>query len=229
MPPSHSPLLALRVRGALAVFTDPAFKVERVTVPVMTPSAARGIVEAVLWKPAIRWAIQSIQVLAPIRFTSFRRNEVNSKAAGPTAAVIRNGGAPPVFLADADRAQRNTIALRDVDYVIEARFALTERAGPGDNLTKFVDMFTRRVEKGQYFHAPYLGCREFAADVSSADGAPPPIPESRPLGLMLWDIVYGTPAGNRAVFFDAALDNGVMHVPAEPPMLRQMRAAEEVA
>ncbi|MHB1073453.1 MAG: type I-C CRISPR-associated protein Cas5c [Gemmatimonadaceae bacterium] len=229
MPPTHSPLLALRVRGPLAVFTDPAFKVERVTVPVMTPSAARGIVEAILWKPAIRWEIRCIQVLAPIRFTSFRRNEVNGKASGPSAAVIRSGGAPPLFLADVDRAQRNTIALRDVDYVIQARFALTERAGTGDNVTKFVDMFTRRVERGQCFHAPYLGCREFAADVTSAEGAPSPIPENRPLGLMLWDIVYGTPTGNRAVFFDAVLDNGVLQVPAEPPMLRQLRASEEVA
>jgi CRISPR-associated protein Cas5d len=219
----RSPPLSLRARGALAVFTEPSLKVERFTYPVMTPSAARGILESTLWKPAIAWTIERIRVLRPVQFVSFRRNEVNTKAGLPSASLIKNGGVPPFLLADDDRAQRNTVALRDVDYVIEARFALTDRAGPGDNVAKFVDMFRRRVERGQHFQQQYLGCREFVADVLPADDAPPPIPDSRSLGLMLWDIVYRQ-SGNRAVFFEAELKDGVLEVPAEPPQLAALRA-----
>lgn len=224
MPPPHSPSLSLRARGPLAVFTHPALKVERVSTPVMTPSAARGLLEAVLWKPAIRWHIERIRVLSPINFVSFRRNEVNSRASTPALATVRDGGPVPVFFADEDRAQRNTVALRDVDYVIEAHFSLTGRAGPDDNLTKFVDMFRRRVAKGQHFHQPYLGCREFVADVLPVDDAPPPIPESRDLGRMLWDVEYDLPGGNRPIFFEARLENGVMEVPASPPALAEAHA-----
>lgn len=209
------PTLSVRARGSIAVFTEPAFKVERISYPVMTPSAARGLIEAILWKPAIRWWVRRIKVLAPIRFTSFRRNEVNSKAPAPSAALVRDGGPPPFYLADEDRAQRNTIALADVDYVIEATFELTERAGPGDNVLKFVEMFHRRVEKGQHFHQPYLGCRECPADVLPAAGAPAPISENRDLGRMLWDIVHG-PDGARPIFFQTSLANGVMEVPLHP-------------
>jgi CRISPR-associated protein Cas5d len=212
MPLSRSPTLALRARGPLAVFSNPALKVERVTYPVITPSAARGLLEAVAWKPAIRWHVERIRVLNPIRFTAFRRNEVNSRASVPSAALVRDGGPAPTFFADADRAQRNTVALAEVDYVIEAHFTLTDRAGPGDNVPKFVDIFTRRVETGQHFHQPYFGCREFVADVLPADGAPEPKGGSRDLGWMLWDIVYG-PAGNQPVFFRAELRDGVLEVP----------------
>lgn len=213
-----SPLLSLRARGPLAVFTEPAFKAERVSYPVMTPSAARGLIEAVLWKPAIAWRIERIHVLAPIRFVNLKRNEVTRKAAVPSAALVRDGGPAPVLFADEVRAQRNTVALRDVDYVIEARFSLTDRAESTDNVPKFVDMFRRRVERGQHFAAPYLGCREFAADVLTAADAPPAIGESRALGFMLWDILY-RPEGNRAVFFEAELRKGVLEVPATPPGL----------
>jgi CRISPR-associated protein Cas5d len=222
-----SPILCARARGPLAAFTISALKAERVSYPVMTPSAARGLLEAVLWKPAIAWRIERIQVLAPIRFVSFRRNEVKSKAVAPSDAVTRDGGIHPVLFADEDRTQRNTVALRDVDYVIEARFHLTDRAGSGDNVAKFVDMFQRRLARGQYFAAPYLGCREFAADVMIADGAPNPIAESRSLGHMLWDIVY-RPDGNRPVFFAAELEEGVLHVPAEPEGLTLLRPVGSV-
>lgn len=184
--------------------------------PVITPSAARGLLEAVLWKPAIRWKIERIKVLSPIQFTSFRRNEVNSRAVAPPLAVIRSGGVAPVLYADEDRAQRNTVALRDVDYVIDAHFAMTDRAGPEDNILKFVDMFRRRVERGQHFHQPYLGCREFVADVLPAADAPEPVNDSRDLGWMLWDIEY-RPEGNRPLFFQARLENGVLEVPPDPP------------
>src|SRR4051812_44056445 len=125
MPPHlYSPPLSVRARGPLAVFTDVAMKAERVTVPVMTPTAAIGLLSSVLWKPAISWEIQRIQVLAPIAFTSFRRNEVTSKAPVPSLAAQRGEASYPHYFADDDRAQRNTVALRDVDYVIEARFVL---------------------------------------------------------------------------------------------------------
>jgi CRISPR-associated protein Cas5d len=181
----------------------------------MTPSAARGLLEAVLWKPAIAWHVERIRVLKEIRFTAFRRNEVNSKAVSPPAATIRNGGPAPRYFADEDRAQRNTVALREVDYVAEAHFALTERAGPEDNVTKFVEMFARRVAKGQRFHQPYFGCREFVAEVLPVDGAPLPIGETRDLGLMLWDITYGK-EGNTPVFFRARLESGILEVPQDP-------------
>lgn len=207
-----SPTLKLRARGPLACFTRPELKVERFSYPVMTPSAARGLIEAVLWKPAIAWRIERIKVLKEIKFTSFRRNEVNSKAVKPSNALITNGGAPPEYCADEDRAQRNTVALSDVDYVIEASFNMTDKAGSGDNLNKFVDMFNRRVEKGQHFHQPYFGCREFVADVLPADDYPHPIGETKDLGLMLWDIDFGS-KGNIPVFFAARLEQGIMEVP----------------
>jgi CRISPR-associated protein Cas5d len=215
MKPDRSRTLRLRARGPLACFTRPELKVERVSYPVMTPSAARGILEAVLWKPAIGWHIERIRVLKQIKFTAFRRNEVNSKATLPATKTIKDGGPAPVYFADEDRAQRNTVALSDVDYTIDAHFTMTDKAAPDDNAAKFADMFTRRVEKGQHFHQPYLGCREFVAEVLPADGAPPPFPETRDLGLMLWDIRF-TPEENIPIFFRARLENGVLEVPADP-------------
>jgi CRISPR-associated protein Cas5d len=212
---SRSPTLSLRARGALACFTRPELKVERVSYPVMTPSAARGLLEAVLWKPALQWHIEKIKVLKPIRFMAFRRNEVNSKAVCPSQTVIRNGGPTPLYFADEDRAQRNTVALRDVDYIVEAHFDFTNRIGPDDNMNKFIEMFSRRVEKGQHFHKPYLGCREFVADILPAEVTPSPITENRELGLMLWDIIYEK-KGNVPVFFAAKLEDGVMEVPLHP-------------
>jgi CRISPR-associated protein Cas5d len=214
----RSPTLSARARGPLACFTRPELKVERVSYPVITPSAARGILEAILWKPAIAWHVERIRVLKEIKFTAFRRNEVNSKAVAPTANLINHGGASPLFFAEEDRTQRNTVALADVDYVIEAHFTLTGKAGPDDNLTKFVDMFERRVEKGQHFHQPYFGCREFAADLMPADDVPKPIDDSRDLGLMLWDIRFES-LRNTPEFFRAELRSGVMEIPMRPEML----------
>jgi CRISPR-associated protein Cas5d len=121
----------------------------------------------------------------------------------------------PVLFADEDRAQRNTVALADVDYLIEARFELTARAGPDDNRAKFAEMFRRRLERGQHFHQPYLGCREFAAEVEPVDDSTPgPIGETCDLGLMLYDVDYG-PGRNRPVFFPARLEKGILEVPPE--------------
>jgi len=184
----------------------------------MTPSAARGLLEAVMWKPALRWQIERIHVLRPIRYLAFRRNEVSSRAVAPAAPIIKNGGRILSYFADDDRAQRNTVALRDVDYLIEAHFEMTERAGPLDNVTKFVEIFERRLAKGQCFHQPYLGCRELAAEVLPAPPAPdtPPAEDlNEDLGLMLWDIEYSKKA-NRPLFFHARLDHGILAVPAAP-------------
>lgn len=195
----------VRVRGPLACFTRPEMKVERVSYEVMTPSAARGVLEAVLWKPAIRYRIHEIAVLKDIRWASFRRNEVSSRMSGRRRD----------YCADEDRAQRHTVALRDVDYVITASFYLTPQAGPEDNVRKFEEMFLRRLEKGQHFHQPYLGCREFAADVSPVESEVTPIQigVDRPLGLMFFDFDYRGD-GTQPLFFEARLRDGIVFVPA---------------
>lgn len=221
---STSPVFKFRARGPFACFTRPELKVERVSYQVITPSAARGILTAVMWKPAIAWRIHAIHVLNKIEFIEVRRNEVNSKAVGPPIATVLGGGEAPHLLADADRAQRNTVALRDVDYVVECSFTMTDRAGPDDNLYKFIDMFDRRLRKGQCFYQPYLGCREFAAEVLPAEGAPPAIDETRNLGIMLWDIDF-QPTGNKPLFFRAKLENGILQVPDRPERTFEESAA----
>jgi len=218
-----SPPLKFRCSGRLAIFTRPELKSERFSYPVPTPSALRGVVESILWKPAIVWRIQRIHVLERIQFTSFRRNEVNNKAVAPAARVISEGGAAPVFCADEDRAQRNTVALTHVDYLVEARFALTERAGEGDTVPKFLAMFERRLEKGQVFQQPYLGCRECAADVRPATGDETAIPESQDFGLMLWDIAFRTlkkGTDHRPIFYWARMKDGVIDVPEDAETAR---------
>lgn len=203
----------VRARGPIACFTRPEMKAERVSYEVMTPSAARGVLEAIIWKPAIRWRIHAVDVLAPIRWTSFRRNEVNDRASPKVTD----------FFAEERRAQRNTVALSSVDYVITASFEMTAQAGPTDGVTKFEEIFERRLQKGQTFHQPYLGCREFAADVLPAPESVTPIDGAvdRPLGLMFYDFAYhpeGLPA--RPLFFDARLRNGVLDVPPLADVLR---------
>ncbi|MGO9837727.1 MAG: type I-C CRISPR-associated protein Cas5c [Polyangiaceae bacterium] len=207
----------VRARGELACFTRPEMKVERVSYEIMTPSAARGVLEAILWKPEISWHIHAIELLAPIRWASFRRNELQKRASAGGAEILADD--------QNTRTQRNTVALRDVDYVIVASFALNARAGPGDNVAKYVEMFLRRLRKGQHHHAPYLGCREFAARVEVATpDAPAPIDPSidRPLGEMFYDFDWldfagGEPppsaAAVRPLFFPARLAGGVLRVP----------------
>lgn len=201
----------------MAVFTRPEMKVERVSYEVPTPSAVRGILEAILWKPALRWVVEAIEVLRDIRWVSFRRNEVASRM--PLAPRAD-------YFADRDRTLRNTVALRDVAYVVSARLELTERAGQGDGVAKFEEMFARRLARGQTFHQPYLGCREMAAEVSPADGAPAPIPLTKPLGLVFWDFDYRT-RPPRPLFFEATLVRGVVRVPGEDEVRRANLSAEE--
>lgn len=209
-----SRVFRIRARGEIACFTRPEMKVERVSYEVMTPSAARGLLESVLWKPAIEWRVHKIEVLRPIRWMSIRRNEVKSRATPGKAMIV----------ADEDRAQRNTVALRDVDYVVHATFAMTKRAGERDNLRKFEEMFERRLAKGQYHSAPFFGCREFVANVEAAGEAPQPIDRDvdRPLGWMFYDYDwsgFGANHGHREskprvpLFFEARLNSGVLDVP----------------
>lgn len=222
--PQQSPTFKVRIRGPMACFTRPELKVERVSYEVMTPSAARGVLEAILWKPAIRWQIERIHVLAPIRWGQLRRNEVNSK--------LSERGDFATYCADEDRAQRNTLYLRDVDYIVEARFQMTDLAGPADNAAKFAEMFDRRLKKGQHFHQPYLGCREFAANAEPAPATwcvPEEFHGPRPLGLMLLDITHNPKSTKRDAegrlihmcdgcaprFFEAKLVDGVLDVPEE--------------
>lgn len=204
--------LSIRVTGPLACFTNPALKVERFSYDVMTPSAARGVLEAVCWKPAILWRVDQIKVLKPIERIAIRRNEVNSRISTDGAISWMQGDSSPTsYFADEDRAQRNMVALRDVDYVIEAHFEMTPKATENDNVRKFEDMFQRRLEKGQCFQTPYLGCRELVAEFRPSAGHPDPIPETRELGRMLHDIEFGQPP--RPIFFEAKLENGVIVVP----------------
>ena len=215
---TRSKSFQVRARGPIACFTRPEMKVERVSYEVMTPSAARGLLEAIFWKPAIRWEIHEIGVLAPIRWTSFRRNEVNGRASPRVAHIV----------AEDDRAQRNTLALRDVDYAIRASFTLTPKAGAEENVRKFEEMFERRLEKGQHFQQPYLGCREFAAHVEPMQGAVVPIEPDvaeRPLGMMLFDFDYDGPEGRTLPrFFDARLSRGTLKVPAWADVIGAARA-----
>lgn len=195
----------LKVWGENACFTRPEMKVERVSYDVMTPSAARGVLDAILWKPAIRWHITRIDVLNPIRWASVRRNEVGAVMSS------RAGG---LFVED-QRQQRAGLFLRDVAYVVHAFFGMTARAGVQDNVKKFEEIFIRRAEKGQCFHRPYLGCREFAAHFElwrSRTTEPEVIDESRDLGFMLYDVDH-LGAEPMPLWFRARLENGRMHVP----------------
>ncbi len=207
----------VHISGQLALFTRPEMKVERVSYEVMTPSAARGILEAILWKPQMRWLIDRITVLKPIRFMAVKRNEVASKVPSTAASWARQGRPAADFFADDDRQQRNAIVLRDVAYVVEARIELTTRAESGDSCRKYEEMFTRRLRKGQRFQQPYLGCREFAAEVRPATAADKPDPEllghERLLGWMLNDLVYEGAAPVRPCFFEAVMKDGVIEVP----------------
>lgn len=208
----------LRVWGERACFTRPEMKVERVSYDVLTPSAARGILEAIHWKPAIRWVVERITVLNPIRFQSIRRNEVGAKISADLAARAMAGGGRIGMLAEDVRAQRVSLVLRDVAYAIDARFEMTERAGRDDNPAKHLDMFIRRARKGQCFHQPCLGCREFPAHFALVEGAPPTPDASlmgeRDLGYMLHDIDFAH--GRLPRFFHAVMRDGVIDIPPFP-------------
>lgn len=204
--------IAIKVWGDFACFTRPEMKAERVSYDVITPSAARGILEAIYWKPEVRWVVERLHVLNPVRFTNLRRNEVGTKISAQTARQAMNGKAkgPLGLFIEEERQQRAATILRDAAYIIEARF---EMLGGTDPVAKHYNMFKRRAEQGQYFHHPYFGTREFPCDFEWIDG---PLPESelageRDLGWMLHDIDFVDNRNPR--FFHAIMRNGVIAVP----------------
>jgi CRISPR-associated protein Cas5d len=208
----------LQCWGDWACFTRPEMKVERVSYDAMTPSAARGVLEAIYWKPEIRWVIDRVTVLRPIRFTSIRRNEVKEKISAVAASRVMNSGVGTLEQIASDgemRQQRAAMLLRDVSYTIEAHFDIV--SGP-DNIAKHLDQFQRRARRGACYTRPYLGCREFAAHFALMEhgAAPQEVDESlkgvRDLGWMLHDIDFAH--GNQARFFRAIMRDGVIDVPA---------------
>lgn len=204
----------LEVRADFACFTRPELKVERVSYPIITPSAARAVFAAILWKPAITWKIQKIEILKPIKWINIRRNEVKSKMSHRSAGLY----------IESDRTQRTGMLLRDVAYRIHADFVMTKSAGENDCYGKFKEMFIRRARKGQCIYQPYLGCREFSCDFRLIeDVAQEPMPENihQDFGLMLYDMNYHNPDNMpnfnekniSPMFYFAKAVNGVVWVP----------------
>ena len=232
----------LEVSGDFACFTRPEMKVERVSYDVITPSAARAVFEAILWKPAIRWQVSKIEVLKPIKWINLRRNEVGSVASTRNieSAMRAGSGRLGLYVDDTkERQQRAGLLLRDVQYRLHAAFELhdpgshkpnfphlskrttnsdeTDMDDEPNQTVKFMTMFERRATKGQCVNQPYLGCREFAADfrlVEPGDSPAQPITETRELGYMLYDLDYRDPSSPRPRFFRASLVDGVVNVPA---------------
>jgi len=208
-------VVRVKVTGDYACFTRPDLKVERMTYPCMTPSAARGVLDAILWKPEFQWYVRRIIVLNPVRFMSIKRNEINSKQ-----------GRNPIVVED-KRAQRNSVLLRDVAYIIEASIFMKDATR--QMYDKYVGMtekregmFPRRVRKGQCWRRPYLGTREFSAEFMPPDVNDQPIQETIPIGSMLFDIFYDEQGKPQPLFFEAAIHDGVLdcEVPENEQMMR---------
>lgn len=205
----------LEVWGDYACFTRPEMKVERVSYDVMTPSAARGILEAIFWHPGMKYVIDRIHVLSPIAFANIRRNEVKSKVSASAVYEHMTGGGKDLYLnTSEDIQQRAAMVLQNVRYVIDAHFELVpDKMGAGDNVGKFSEMLKRRIERGQCYHRPYFGCREFPVQFQMWEekDIPTAYPnETRDLGFMLFDMDYRDPQNIRPMFFRAKLENGVL-------------------
>lgn len=209
----------LEVTGEYACFTRPEMKVERVSYDVITPSAARAIFEAILWKPAIRWHITKIEVLNPIRWINLRRNEVASVVpVGSVKSAMKQGKGQLGLYIENERQQRAGLFLRDVRYRLHAVFEMQDKHS-GNNPIKFSEMFQRRAMKGQCFNQPYLGAREFscAFKLVDADGGfdvPEELAGKRELGWMLYDMDFSNLASPSPRFFQASMQDGLIHVPA---------------
>jgi CRISPR-associated protein Cas5d len=236
--------LTVKVQGDFALFTRPEFSAERVSYAVMTPSAARGILESIFWKPEIRWRVLEIQVLQPIKQFSILRNEINTHQSDRAAKSWSESG--DGYFAEEDRAQRHSLCLRDVEYIIQAQ--IDRKPHATDNVAKYRDQFRRRVERGQCFNQPYLGTREFSATFCPPSGDEIPIsePAKLDLGWMLFDVEFTEVPKNGRVsycahdangsrvaqgtampkFFHAELQNGVLTVPQNlyPPISVGARA-----
>lgn len=209
--------IRLEVWGDYALFTRPEMKVERVSYDVMTPSAARGLIEAIYWHPGLKWVVERIHVCAPIRFTNLRRNEVKATISARTARTIMERGSGELYLSTTENIQqRAAMLLKDVHYVIEAHFDMTDQAAAADNPGKFQDIVKRRIKRGQCYHQPYFGCREFPANFQLCEQLPPCPEELRgekDLGWMLYDLDYSDPENISPCFFRGILQDGVLEVP----------------
>lgn len=209
--------IQVEVWGDYACFIRPEMKTERVSYDIMTPSAARGLLESIYWHPGFRWIIERIHVCSPIRFTNIRRNEVKDTISARKVKGVMEKGCGELYLAAPDSIQqRAAMVLCDVRYVIDAHFEMTDHAAPGDNPGKFQDIIKRRLERGQFYSMPYLGTREFAAHFQRCAELPPCPEELRgtqSLGWMLWDMDYSDPKNITPRFFRAVLTDGVLHVP----------------
>jgi len=211
------PRVAIKVWGPLACFSRPEMKVERVSYECPTPSAARGILDAILWKPEMRWHITAIKILNPIRFIGLKRNETIHKISRATTWAKNPDSFEPLVLGAGgpNTTPRNTVALRDVAYVIEAEPIVFNTNGD-NSPQKYAAMFTRRVEQGQCFHRPALGCREMAADFGPVNGEAPLADLNAEPGRMLYDIIFDQEyKQNRPVFFDARIEKGVLNTRAD--------------
>ena len=206
----------VEVWGGYALFTRPETKVERVSYDVMTPSAARGMLEAIYWHPGMKWVIDRIYVLNPIRFTNIRRNEVSATISASKVRSVMAGGQAELYISTKDCIQqRAAMVLQDVRYVIEAHFVMTDKVEAGDNPGKFCDIMRRRLERGQCYHQPCFGTREFPAHFRAWSGGEPVTAypdEDRELGFMLYDVDYSDPENIRPQFFRAKLRRGVLDV-----------------
>lgn len=205
----------VKVWGDYALFSRPEMKVERCTYDVITPSAARGILEAIYWHPGMVWKIDRIHVMKPIQFTSIRRNEVKSKASANNALSVCNGAGKDLYISTkADIVQRASLLLKDVSYVIEAHFEMTDKANASDNPGKFKDIIMRRLKRGECYHNPYFGCREFPVnfclyeeeEISTAYD----VVVKKDLGFMLYDMDFSDPENIQPMFFRAVMKKGVL-------------------
>lgn len=205
----------VKVWGDYALFSRPEMKVERCSYDVMTPSAARGILEAIYWHPGMRWMIDRIYVNKPIQFTSVRRNEVKNKISANNVLSAYNGNSRRLFISTkAEIVQRASLLLRNVEYVIEAHFEMTDKATASDNPGKFKDIIMRRLRRGECFHTPYFGCREFPVrfclceedEISTAYENE----DERDFGFMLYDLDYSDPKNIQPMFFRAIMKKGII-------------------
>ena len=210
--------VSVEVWGDYACFTRGELKTERVSYDVITPSAARGLLEAIYWHPGLMWHVDRIRVCEPIRFTNIRRNEVKDTISARKVRTVMEKGVGELYLNTSESIQqRAAMVLRDVRYVIEAHFEMTEAAAPGDNSGKFQDIIKRRLAKGQFYHQPYFGTREFPAHFAPCTEVPPCPREllgERDLGWMLLDMDYSDPENITPMFFRATLRDGVLEVPS---------------
>lgn len=205
--------LSIRIEawGDYACFTRPEFKAERVSYDVMTPSAARGLIESVYWHPGMRYIIDRIYVLNPVKFMSLKRNEVKSVMSVDQIAELAKKGKEIAQYTGYDIMQRTSLILKDVHYVIDCHFVMTDKATPSDNPGKFQDILRRRLAKGQCYRTPCFGCSEFDANVREWPGGDiPALPLTQDLGFMLYDFNYKDPSDAKPEFFRAKLENGCM-------------------